>query len=103
MEQSINPVHTLIWFISFFGVIISIIQMLRHRDNWGYIIAPFSYILNVFLYNLALHLVFVWNIVNINSQSLEIWSAVVRLHSLLLAIAYIIIQPKKKVKGEKVE
>jgi len=90
MEELINPIHTLIWFISFIGIVISIAAIYFNKGRWGYILAPFTYLVNVFLYNTVLHATIVYNIGNVTFQQLEIWSAVVRLHAMLLAILYII-------------
>ncbi len=91
-----NPIHTIILIISLIGVIISIIQMVRYPHRLGYMIAPFTYLLNTLFYNIALHLSLYANINLLSSSGLETWSSVVRLHSLFLFIAYIIIQPIKK-------
>lgn len=83
-------IHKLILIVSFFGIVVSVIQFFRYPHRIGYMIAPITYILNVFSYNLALHYGL------LNFQNLEIWSGIVRLHSLFLFIIYIIIQPIKK-------
>jgi hypothetical protein len=93
IETIINPIHTLIWIISFFGILVSFFFMWKYNDKKGYIILPLTYFLDVFFYNLVLHTTCVLGLNILTFQQLEIWSGVVRLHSLLLLIAIIIFQP----------
>lgn len=93
MDLEISNVHTIIFILSFLGVIVSILEMYWHKEYVGYILAPFTYLVNLFLYNLFLHLNLVWGINLVSLQTLITWSSVVRLHSLFLFIAYILLQP----------
>lgn len=81
-----NPVHDVIFLASILGIIIAVIEIYIHRVKWGYIIAPLTYIFNVFAYNFFLHFHLM------SEEFAESWSGVVRLHALFLAIAYIIIE-----------
>jgi hypothetical protein len=89
----LNPIHTVIWGVSFVGILISFLWMHIHKERRGYAILPLSYFLNVFFYNLALHMVYGLHTDVFTLQQLEIWSGVVRLHSLFLLIFYLIFQP----------
>jgi len=81
-----SPIHDIIFLASFITIIITLIELYRHRDKWGYILAPLSYLVNVFAYNFFLH----FHLMSVNFA--EHWSGVVRLHALFLAVAYIIIE-----------
>lgn len=107
MDLIINPIHSVIFFVSFCGIVISLILFYYDRKNWGSVIGPFSYFLNVFVYNLFLHLKYVAGIDLISYNGLIFWSGVVRLHSLFLFMSYILVRPlriqrqKKEVKDER--
>lgn len=93
MDLLKSPIHDIIFIVSFLGIILAIVELKYHPDRRAYIIAPLTYLVNVFLYNFALHF-------NLISYSyLEIWSGIVRLHSLFLFIAYIIFEPKRRKGG----
>lgn len=101
MDLSISNIHTIIFILSFIGIVLSIFQMYFHKEYIGYILAPFTYLIDLFLYNLFLHLNLVWGISIVSLEGLEVWSSVIRLHSLFLFIAYIVLQPtiRRGVKG----
>jgi hypothetical protein len=103
IESTINPIHTLIWIISFFGIIVSFFFIWKYDNKRGYIILPLTYFLDVFFYNLVLHATYVLGLNILTFQQLEIWSGVVRLHSLLLLIAIIIFQPVRSKKDGRVD
>lgn len=91
MDLGINPIHTTIWVVSFVGLIISIVYIIINKEKTGYGIAALTFFLDVFLYNLALHGKIVWGFDFLTLKQLEIWSGVVRLHSLFLLISFLII------------
>ena len=99
VTQSIS-IHTFIWLISFFGIIIGLLWMRNHTQK-GYVIPALTYFINVFLYNCAFHATFVLGMDILTHEQLEIWSGVVRLHSLFLLIAYILVQPVRRRFAEK--
>jgi len=96
MKVAIDPIHTIIWIVSFIGIIISLSAIYFRRDRWGYVIAPLTYLVNVFFYNTALHATLVLNIGNMTLQQLDFWSSVVRLHALFLAIMYVIFRAVRR-------
>ena len=89
----INPIHTLIWAVSFLGIVISLFFMWKYDKKRGYIVGPFTYFLDVFFYNLVLHATYIWGMDILTFNQLELWSGIVRLHSLFLLIGFIIFQP----------
>jgi hypothetical protein len=89
----ISPIHTVIWLTSFVGILICIFFMYKYDRKRGYIIGPLTYFLNVFFYNCALYATYQLGMDILTFNQLEIWSGVVRLHSLFLFIAFIIFQP----------
>jgi len=93
MEILINPVHTIIFVTSFVAIIISIMVLICYKKRWVYIIGPLTYFINLFIYNLFLHLTYVSHLGLLTFQQAEFWSGVVRLHSLFLFISYVIVQP----------
>lgn len=90
MDIIADPIHTIIWLISFIGIIISFLSIYFYREKWRYIIPPLTYLINVFFYNLAFHATLLFNIGNITIEQLDIWTSVVRLHAVFLAILYIV-------------
>jgi len=100
----LSPIHIIIWAISLLGILISLFFMYKYDRRRGYIISPLTYFLDVFFYNLALYATYILSINVLTFNQLEIWSGVVRLHSLFLFIAFIIFQPvrNKNLKGEEV-
>ena len=103
MDIGINPIHTFIWVVSFIGILVSFLWMRVHKERRGYAILPLSYFLNVFFYNLVLHATFVWGMDISTFNQLEIWSGVVRLHSLFLLLFYLIFQPIAVMRTKKQE
>ena len=93
MDIGINPIHTFIWVVSFIGILVSFLWMHVHKERRGYAILPLSYFLNVFFYNVALHMKYVFGIDILAYEQIVIWSGVVRLHSLFLLLFYLIFQP----------
>lgn len=85
-----NQIHNLIFLVFSIGIIVSLIQLYRFPRRWGNIIAPLTFFLNGFMYNLFLH--FAW----INIVNLEFWSGIVRLHGLFLIIIYVLYEPVGK-------
>jgi hypothetical protein len=88
-----NPIHTIIFAISFFGLVISIIVWCYAKERRGYLVAPISYLINVFAYNVALYLTVVADVPILSPQGIEWWSGIVRLHALFLCIGFILAQP----------
>jgi hypothetical protein len=74
---------------------------MRNHTQKGYVIPALTYFINVFLYNTAFHVTFIWGMDILTPYQLEIWSGVVRLHSLFLLIAYILVQPVRRKSAEK--
>lgn len=93
VDITISPIHTLIWATSFLGIFISLFFIWKYNDKRGYIVGPLTYFLNVFFYNLVLHATYIWGMNILTFNQLEIWSGVVRLHSLLLLIGFIVFTP----------
>jgi len=91
--------QNILLFGSLAGVIISVLFLTRHGNKKGYIIAPFTYFLNSFLFYLAITL-WEYNINILTLQGLLIWSTIVRLHALIIILSYIIIEPKRGVYHE---
>jgi hypothetical protein len=96
MDLGINPIHSVIWLVSFIGLIISIAYIIKYKEKRGYGITALTYFLDVFLYNSVLHLQLVWGFHFLTLQGLEIWSGVVRLHSLFLLISFLLIAPSAR-------
>jgi hypothetical protein len=92
----LSPIHTVIWLTSFIGILISLFFMYKYNRKIGYLIGPLTYFLDVFLYNCALYATYALGTSFLTLNQLEIWSGVVRLHSLFLFIAFIIFQPVRK-------
>jgi hypothetical protein len=103
MESGINSIHTAIWIVSFFGIIISLFFMWKYDTKRGYIIGPLTYFLNVFFYNLALHMKYVFGIDILTYEQIVVWSGIVRLHSLFLLIGFIIFQPVRSNKHGRID
>lgn len=93
IDSIFSPIHTVIWLVSFLGILVSLFFMWKYDTKRGYIIGPLTYFLDVFFYNLALHATYVFGLDIFTFQQLEIWSGVVRLHSLFLLIGFIVFQP----------
>jgi len=89
----LSPIHMVIWIVSFIGILISLFFMYKYNRRIGYLIGPLTYFLDVFFYNCALYATYAWGTSILTFNQLEIWSGVVRLHSLFLFIAFIIFQP----------
>jgi hypothetical protein len=51
-------------------------MIFKHPERLGYMVAPFSYVLDVFLYNLVLHLTLVYHMDLLNITQLEVWSGI---------------------------
>lgn len=96
MEDAMLPIHTIIFAVSFVGIIIAVVQIYLHKELFGYILLPLTYLVDVFLYNFVLHATFIWGADWLSLSQLEFWSGVVRLHSLFLIIALIVFQPRVK-------
>jgi hypothetical protein len=84
----------LLLFGSLAGIIISILFLTKHGNKKGYIIAPFTYFIDAFLFYLTIELA-EYNIYIVAPQQILFWSTVVRLHALIILLAYIIIEPKR--------
>lgn len=96
IELVLDPIHYVIWVTSFFGILVSLFFMYKYNRRIGYLIGPITYFLDVFLYNCFLFATFMLGADILTFQQLEIWSSVVRLHSLFLFIAFIIFQPVRE-------
>lgn len=79
---------------SAFGLIVSIILLTRHGNKKGYIIAPLTYFINAFLFYLAIELK-EYGVFFISLQQLLLWSTIVRLHSLIIILTYLLVEPKR--------
>jgi hypothetical protein len=85
-------IQSIILLISIIGIIISIVMMIKYKNKTGWIIPPFTFFINVFLFASILHIEYVTNNYTLlNLQWTLIWSAAIRLHALLLGIIYVII------------
>jgi len=99
----LSPIHMIIWAVSFFGILVSLFFMYKYNKKRGYIVGPLTYFLNVFFYNFALYSTYVLGLDILTFQQLEIWSGVVRLHSLFLLISFIVFQPVRSNKDGRID
>lgn len=79
---------------SFGGIIICILLLTRHVNKKGYIIAPLTFFIDSFLFYLTIELA-EYNIYLVAPQEILFWSTVVRLHALIILLAYVIIEPAR--------
>lgn len=84
-----NSVYGAMLAISFSGIIFSLVWVFRNKKSWGYILAPFLFFLNTFLYTVALRLNFLTHDGN------ELWEGIVILHALLLFLLLLFTMPLK--------
>jgi len=101
MLDIVNPIHMVIWLTSLLGILISLFFIYKYNRKRGYIVGPLTYFINVFLYNLVLYSTFILGLNIFSLNQLQVWTDVVRLHSLFLFISFIIFQPvrEKKLAG----
>jgi len=92
MTLEFKQIHNIIWLASFIGIIVSFICAWRRRQYIGYIVPPFTFFINAFLYNLSLFM-YQYDIYTVSSKTLEIWSGIVRLHAIFLLIILTIFMP----------
>lgn len=93
MFVEFQPIHNIIWFASFVGIVVAFICIKYRKKSSGYAIGPLSFFLNAFLYNLGLFM-YQWdNTPFINLKILEVWSGIVRLHAIFLLIIILIFIP----------
>lgn len=95
-DLGLDSIHTIIFIGSMISIVITLIWMYFHKHEWGYGIAPLTYFINVFLYNLVLHLTYITHTQFLTVHQLEIWSGIIRLHSLFLFLALVIFQPTRR-------
>jgi hypothetical protein len=81
-------------FGSLAGVLVCVLLLTRHGNKKGYIIGPFTYFLNSFLFYLTVQLS-LYNINLLEIQNILVWSTVIRLHALIILLTYVFIEPKR--------
>jgi hypothetical protein len=84
-----NSVYWATLGISFSGIIFSLIWVFRNKKSWGYILAPFLFFLNTFLYTTTLRFNFLTHYGN------ELWEGIIVLHALLLFLLLLFVMPLK--------
>jgi|WetSurSiteA1Bulk_404760.scaffolds.fasta_scaffold06722_3 hypothetical protein len=84
-----------LFFASFIGLIISVYYIVSCKGKNGYLFAPLSLFLDIFLFYVVLLIEIYGHMTIIGGQQLLIWSGVARLHALLVVLTYLVIEPKR--------
>ena len=87
--QEFNSVYGVMFLVSLFGIILSVVWTFRNKRSWQYILTPFLFFLNTFLYTTALWL----NLLTHSGN--ELWEGIIILHALLLFILMLFTMPLK--------
>jgi hypothetical protein len=96
MDITQNPlIHLILFGGSFLAIILCIVLLTRHGNKKGYIIAPLTFFINLFLFNVTIYLRTYYDIVIIDFQGLFDWSSIVRLHAFIIILVSVLIEPAR--------
>lgn len=87
--------QNILLFGSLFGIIACLFLLKKYKHKKGYVIAPLTYFIDAFLFYLTVELR-EYNIYLITGQQLLIWSTIVRLHSLVIILVYMLVGPNRR-------
>ena len=96
MDITQSPlIHLILFAGSGIAIILCILLLTRHGNKKGYIIAPMTFFINLFLFNVAIYLRTYYDIKVIDFQGLFNWSSIVRLHAFIIILMNVIIEPSR--------
>ena len=96
MDITQNPlIHIILFAGSGIGILICILLLTRHGNKKGYIIAPMTFFINLFLFNVAIYMRTYFDIIIIDFQGLFNWSSIIRLHAFIIILTSVIIEPAR--------
>jgi hypothetical protein len=96
MDITQNPlIHMILFGGSFIAILICILLLTRKGNKKGYIIAPLTFFINLFAFNVVIYLKTYYNIDFINFQTLFDWSSIIRLHAFIILFASVLIEPTR--------
>ncbi len=104
MDITQNPLIHLILFIgSFLAIILCVVLLTRRGNKKGYILAPLTYFIDLFAFNVVMYLRAYYGIELLNFQELFNWSSIIRLHAFIVLLTYVLVEPSRNKYEEKVK
>ncbi len=88
--DALQPIHPIILLVTIICIIVTVIWMAHHKEHWLIGVLPMIFFLNVFIYNVYLHLSL------IDWETLEIWSGAIRLQALGSFLVMLLFYPIRR-------
>lgn len=96
MDITQSPlIHLILFAGSGIAILLCILLLTRHGDKKGYIIAPLTFFINLFLFNVSIYLRTYYDIITVDFQSLFNWSSIIRLHAFIIILINVLIEPAR--------
>lgn len=96
MDITQNPlIHLILFAGSGIAILLCILLLSRHGNKKGYIIAPLTFFINLFLFNVAIYAKTYLDISFIDFQTLFNWSSIIRLHAFIIILINVLIEPSR--------
>jgi len=104
MDITQNPlIHIILFLGSFLAIILCIVLLTRHGNKKGYILAPLTFFINLFLFNVVIYLRTYYGVEILSFQSMFDWSSIIRLHAFIILLTYVLVEPSRNKYDKKVE
>lgn len=96
MDITQNPlIHLILFAGSGIAILLCILLLTRHGNKKGYIIAPLTFFINLFLFNVVIYLRTYYDVTTVDFQTLFNWSSIIRLHAFIIILINVLVEPSR--------
>ena len=89
------PIHLILFIGSFIAIILCIVLLTHHGNKKGYILAPLTYFIDLFLFNVVMYLRAYFQIEIFTFEQMFNWSSIIRLHAFIILLTYVLVEPSR--------